>query len=187
MRATAASPSLPAPLTQKMLGPCELAFGLGKAFCALGRGTRCSARFTSSPKRRWAGRPMTTRLEVGRLSTPRRTEQGALSGRGGFWGIYRSASSYTPLRPPRLALDGSDAAGAFVEPAEATPLRQREGSAGLPVSLLAGSSVPARRIHATPSSSPAPSRSFGHGPKAVLGPEQPAIFLRAGTERVAVR
>ena len=58
--------------------------------------------FTSS-ERRWAARPMTTRLEVRRLSTPRRKGAGRSEGRGRLGSRHHSASSYTRLRLLRLA------------------------------------------------------------------------------------
>jgi hypothetical protein len=85
---------------------------------------------------------MTTRLEVRRLSTPRRNGAGRAERRREIWGITtprtvtpgsigRRCSGFLSCSfgPQRLPLDRSDAAGAFVEPAEATPPPLRQGEA----------------------------------------------------------
>jgi hypothetical protein len=63
---------------------------------------------------------MTTPLEVRRLVHTSKRWGRALCGGERERGVYHSASSYTRLCLQRLTVDSSDAAGVFVESAEAT-------------------------------------------------------------------
>jgi hypothetical protein len=179
--------------------PANLRSDLGKAFCApRGRGRRCSVRFTSS-ERRWAGRPMTTRLEVWRLSTPRRNGAGRAERRREIWGITtprtvtpgsigRRCSGFLSCSfgPQRLPLDRSDAAGAFVEPAEATPAAARGGFPGAgPCGRLAASArarlpSPSRGSSLAVASAPAGSRARAPGGRSCRGGPARSTVLLSG-------
>jgi hypothetical protein len=132
---------------------------------------------------------MTTRLEVRRLSTPRRNGAGRAERRREIWGITtprtvtpgsigRRCSGYLSCSfgPQRLSLDRSDAAGAFVEPVGATPLRQGEAPpAPCPFARWERQFLPVGFTLRLPSRSfrPQPERLGG------LGASRPSVDSRA--------